>query len=172
LEFTFADIKSISELVSSVMVIVGIPLSVFKYWQSKNREKRESEYSTYDIVDDKYVAFQNLCFQFPKLDIGPTANATPITLNAEEKKQEMIAFTILLSLFERTYLMYASQSTRLKKNQWPGWEGYLKNYCCRENFQDAWKLYGYSYDATFQLYMGDLMKKCVLSAAQSGQGKR
>lgn len=164
METSLHELQSIAEIISSIMIIVGVPLSVFKYWQAKNRERNESEYKTYDVVDEKYIQFQQLCFQHPRLDIGPTPNVTTHELTEAEKKQEMLAFTILLSLFERTFIMYSPQSTEMKESQWKGWEQYLGEYCRRENFRRAWKLYGYSYDVEFQKRVDRLIKEHSVKA--------
>ena len=158
MESSLHNLESIASIVSSFLIIIGVPLSLYKYWQTKNRERRESEYKTYDVVDEKYIDFQKLCFQHPRLDIAPTPNRTAYKLTEAEKKQEMLAFTILLSLFERTFIMYSQHSTQLKNGQWAGWELYLREYCRRENFRKAWKEYGYSYDGEFQKHVNGLVE--------------
>lgn len=70
-----------------------------------------------------------------------------------KKKQELIAFTILISVFERAYLMYHDQSTVIKERQWLGWEEYIESYCKRDNFRNSWHISGEEFDSEFQAYM-------------------
>src|SRR5437773_1364750 len=122
------------ELVRDILIVIGIPVSVYKFWEAKAREREEAEYRVYDAVDNKYVQFQSLAFQNPRLDIGPLPDAEAVTLADMEQKQEL-ALTILASLFERVFLMYREQRSAFKRAQWMGWEKYIADYCGRANFK-------------------------------------
>jgi hypothetical protein len=98
-----------------------------------------------------------LCFQYPHLNIFDVADQTPSTLDSQQIKQELIAFTILFSILERAYLMYHDQSTEMKRKQWSGWEEYISDYCMRENFRSAWGVNGKNFDLDYQSYMEERM---------------
>lgn len=81
------------------------------------------------------------------------AQPQPSSLTAEQQKQELIAFTVLFSLFERAYLRYYDHSDRIRATQWTGWDEYIHTYCARANFRRAWSAYGSTYDKDFEAYM-------------------
>ena len=81
----------------------------------------------------------------------------PLKLNEEQKKEELILFTMLFAIFERAYLLYSDQSTTIKKKQWLGWDLYIKEYCKRENFLHAWNISGTTFDTDFEDYMVDII---------------
>lgn len=131
------------------------------------KEQQDREYGTYDALDEKYLQFLNLCFTHPELDIFEKPDAAPRPLSEEQKKQELIALTMLTSICERAYLMYSDQSTALKRRQWSGWDEFIRGYCQRENFRRALAQTGEGFDLGFQQYI-----RRVLAEAESGADKK
>jgi hypothetical protein len=154
--------KDVLESLSYIAILLGIPVGIFQYYRAKKREQLDREYGTYNSLDEKYLEFLNLCFQYPHLNIFDIRDQSPSRLDNQQIKQELIAFTILFSIFERAYLMYHDQSTETKRKQWSGWEEYVGDYCVRENFRSAWSISGKTFDMDYQSYMEKRMKLPVL----------
>jgi hypothetical protein len=147
-------IKDLLEFVSYCAVILGVPVALVQYFLATRKEQKDREYGTYDELDDRYLAYQQLCVEHPDLDVWDLSDGgTRRELTAKEHKQELQLFTILFAIFERAFLMYSDMSTDLKKAQWHGWEDYLASYCKRENFRHAWARSGTTFDEKFQTYM-------------------
>ena len=153
MEFGVTSFKDLAELLSYLVVILGIPVAVSQYIRAIRKEQRDREGATYDAVDDKYIEFQRLCLEYPRLDVWDLPNSSPLELSKEEKKQELIAFTLLLSIFERGFLMKSDMSSE----QWTGWHEYIKDYSKRPNFRHAWKESGGTFDSRFEEFMGKLV---------------
>jgi hypothetical protein len=49
--------------------------------------------------------------------------------------------------------MYRNQTSDLRVAQWSGWDEFIAAYCKRDNFRDAWKNSGSTFDKSFQAYM-------------------
>jgi hypothetical protein len=129
--------------------------------ESRKRYKElEKEYLTYNALDEKFIGFQKLCLDHPYLDVFDVKDHKPQKLNEEQQKQELIAFTLLFSIFERAYIMYVcmKQAKEIREEQWKGWEEYIQNYCQRPNFVEAWKKSGTTFDERFTDYMNDTLK--------------
>jgi hypothetical protein len=77
------------------VVLVGVPTGLLQFFLKVRKEQRDREYGTYNALDEKYVEFQRLCLDHPRLDVFDVPDAQPIDLNPEEKKKELIAFTLL-----------------------------------------------------------------------------
>lgn len=150
--------SSILEALSRVVVFVGIPTGLFQFFLKARHEQRDRAYGTYNALDEKYVQFQRLCLDYPRLDVFDVPDAEPAELTLEEKKQELVAFTLLFSIFERSFLMYKDQSRKVRDKQWTGWQGYLVSYCSRENFRQAWQLSGHTFDSEFQDHMAATLR--------------
>lgn len=145
--------KDLVELVSFCVVILGVPAAVFQYVKAKRREQKDREYGTYDELDNKYVDYQRVCLEHPRLDVWDIPDPEPKELSPEEVKQEQQLFTILFAIFERAFLMYSDMSTELRRTQWTGWDQYIQSFCERANFCDAWKKSGSTFDLKFEQYM-------------------
>ena len=143
----------ILEALSKIVVILGLPLAYVQYLRTKRKEKRDREYGTYNALDEKYLEFQKLCLDHPYLDIFDIEDESPKKLDAKQKKEELILFTMLFSIFERAYLLYSDQNSNIKKKQWSGWDSYIKSYCARDAFLEAWKKSGSTFDTDFERYM-------------------
>lgn len=155
----------IAQLLAQITVLLGFPLVIIRYFRTTRKEARDREYGTYNALDDKYLAFQQLCLEHPRLDIGDVPLAAPPALTADEQTQELIAFTILGSVFERAYLMYQDQRPSVRIRQWLGWHEYIESYCRRRNFRDAWTVTGRTFDVRFQQYMEGVIRGTFSSAA-------
>lgn len=147
------EIMQYLDLATKVIVILGFPIAYFQYARAKRKEKQDREYGTYNSLDEKYIDFQKLCLQKPYLDIYDIPDAAPQKLTEIQKKEELILFTMLFSIFERAYLLYSDQKSDIKKKQWSGWDSYIKSYCTRQNFLDAWATSGATFDIDFEKYM-------------------
>ena len=145
------------DALSKLIVILGFPLAYIQYRISKRKERRDREYGTYNALDEKYLEFQNLCLQYPYLDIFDIPDPKPIELTNAQRKEELILFTILFSIFERAFLLYSDQRSTIKEKQWTGWEFYIKAYCGRPNFLSAWRVSGYTFDKDFEEYMNSVI---------------
>jgi len=143
----------ILDALSKIVVILGLPLAYIQYLRTKRKEKRDREYGTYNALDEKYLEFQKLCLEHPYLNIFDIQDETPKKLTVEQKKEELILYTMLFSIFERAYLLYSDQNSNIKKKQWSGWDSYIKSYCIREPFLEAWKISGNTFDIDFEKYM-------------------
>lgn len=160
---------------SMVVAIVSLGVSMgangFLYLQVKETKKNnditkqrykelEKEYLTYNALDEKYIEFQKLCLDHPYLDVFDIKDANPKQLNPQQQKEELIAFTMLFSIFERAFIMYEKQDPEIREEQWRGWDEYIHAYCKRKNFVAAWKISGSTFDERFAKYMEKIMKEC------------
>ncbi len=151
------------DILSRAAVLIGIPVGLFQFWLKVRQEKRDRDYGTYNALDDKYISFQQLCLAHPQLDIFDIPDAPSTTLTSEQRKQELVALTLLFSIFERAFLMYLDRSKAIRQRQWTGWQTYLTSYCARSNFRRAWEISGHTFDAAFQEHM----KACMATARRA-----
>jgi len=146
-------LNDIISLISSLTIILGGPAALIRYLRTTNNEKLVIESTAYDSTDQAFRDFQKLCLENPKLDIFDVRDEKPEQLTREEKKKEVIAFTILFSVFERAYFIYDNYKSLNVSRQWDAWQEYIKDFCERPNFIHAWKVSGMSFDPKFQDYM-------------------
>lgn len=162
---------------ASIAGILGIPTFLISYLTNQWAERKRAEYGTYDALDEKYVDFQKLAIQFPKLDIADSPlPEPPKNLTDEEIAIRRTLYQILLATFERAYLMYRDKGDSVRARQWKGWDDYLEAYCDRSAFVDAY-FNGTSptadYSATFDRgFESHLKKKLAARGIIPDRGER
>jgi hypothetical protein len=153
--------KDFLELASYFAVILGVLIALREYHSATRKEQEDRASATYNEVDDKYIEYQMLCLEHPAFDVWDVPDpGPPRTLTREQEKQERQLFTVLFATFERAFLMYTDPDTptKLKNEQWTGWDGYIVSYGKRENFRAAWSRSGTTFDTKFQHYMEGVMR--------------
>lgn len=152
----------------ATLVSVGIAVVLFVQGQAHERDAREREavraremrvVDAYNALDDRYIDYVKLCLQHPELDVFDTPLQRDRPATAAEKRSESMMFSMLLSVMERSFLMYRDQSDPFKKSQWAAWETYVKSWIGRGNFLEEWKRSRTEFDRDFAAYMDGLIAK-------------
>jgi len=146
------------EVATYLITILGLPFALYIYVDEQKTQRAEREYGTYDALDDKYIELQQLCLQYPRLDIFDTPFVKPNTFTEEDLKQEEAILLIRISIFERAFLMYQREAAKAKTNQWEGWEIEILEWLERKNFNDIWNIHKQYYDKTFVEHFEQLLK--------------
>jgi hypothetical protein len=153
-------IRDLLAVLANLATALGIPAAIVLFMREKRRERRAQEYQTYDALDEQYTRFQHLCLDHPRLDVHEVPLERRKPLSGDEQRQELAAFAILFSIFERAFLMYRDKSFTLKRKQWRGWEEYMRHYMARGSARQAWKTVsatGGGFDADFIHFIEGLL---------------
>jgi hypothetical protein len=121
------------ELLSYVVTTIGLPLAivVFLYEQKKERDNDEEE--VYQLLSDNYQDFLKIALDNPDLRLF-SAEQPPARTN-EQRERMLIIFSMLVSLFERAYLLlYEPKMSKKQMRRWASWEDYMREWCQREDF--------------------------------------
>ena len=147
------NLKEIAQIIYYIALSITGPLALFAYLKAKKTDRLKHEYKTYDELDNKFFEYQKLALEYYDLDILDVPNNDPSLAFDKKRKQEMVAYAILFSLFERAYLMFSSQGDTFRQRQWLGWKHFLNDFLRREAVRTAWELSKETYDTDFQLFM-------------------
>lgn len=124
------------ELLSYVVTVIGLPLaiSVFIYEQRKERDNEEEE--VYQLLSDNYQDFLKVALDNSDLRLFSAAKTPELT--DEQLERMYIIFSMLVSLFERAYLLlYEDGMSDRQLRRWRSWEDYMREWCQREDFRSA-----------------------------------
>jgi hypothetical protein len=124
------------ELLSYVVTVVGLPLAiaVFIFEQRKERDSEEEE--VYQLLSDNYQEFLKIALENPDLRLF-ASEETP-ALSAEQRERMFIIFSMLISLFERAYLLlYEDDMAEKQLRRWRSWEDYMGEWCNRADFRTS-----------------------------------
>jgi hypothetical protein len=122
------------ELLSYVVTTVGLPLAiiVFVYEQKKERDNEDEE--VYQLLSDNYQDFLKIALAHPDLHLFSPEETTELT--DEQRESRLIIFNMLISLFERAYLLlYSQKMSSQQRRRWLSWEDYMREWCRREDFR-------------------------------------
>jgi hypothetical protein len=147
------NVTHITQIIYYIAMSIAGPLAVIAFLQVKKSERLEKEYKTYDELDNRFFEYQKLALEYYDLDILDVPNNDPSLAFDKKRKQEMVAYAILFSLFERAYLMFSSQADTFRERQWSGWKRFLNDFIRRESVRTAWQLSKETYDTDFQAFM-------------------
>jgi hypothetical protein len=122
------------ELWSYIVTVIGLPLAiaVFVYEQRKERENEEEE--VYQLLSDNYQDFLKVALENPDLKLF--SGEAQMSLNEEQKERQLIIFAMLVSLFERAYLlMYEEDMSPTQARRWNSWEDYIREWHQKPHFR-------------------------------------
>jgi len=133
-------VKDIAQIVYYLALSIAGPLALIVYLVERKSNRLAGEYKTYDELDNRFFEYQKLALEYYDLDILDVPNNDPTQAFDKKRKQEMVAYSILFSLFERAYLMFSTQAVGFRKRQWSGWKHFLNDFLCRHSVRTAWQL--------------------------------
>ena len=121
------------ELLSYVVTVIGLPLAIFTFWQEQRKERENEDEETYQVLSDAYTDFLKLVMENPDLQLRSRVAAPQ--LSDEQRERRQVVFEILVSLFERAYLLvYDANMSESQKRRWHSWEDYIREWCRRADF--------------------------------------
>jgi hypothetical protein len=123
------------ELLSYVVTVVGLPMAIYVFIHEQRKEHANDEEELYQRLSDEYASFLRLVLEHADLRLmsarGPDAPLTP-----EQQERKSVLFGILISLFERAYLLvYEDDMPKQTQRLWQSWEDYMREWCGREDFR-------------------------------------
>lgn len=147
--------------VQHLSILTGVVALSFNIY--KERRVRQNE--LYNATDDRYLTFLKLSLDNIDQDIFDISDfeiaeaAVECKLSQRTLKKELILFSILIKTCERAFLMFhENRCSTYHRQQWQGWEDYIKDYCGRKNFQRAWCIIGGQFDKKFSEKITGFMK--------------
>lgn len=143
------------ELLSYIVTTIGLPLAivVFLYEQKKERDNEDEE--VYQLLSDNYQDFLKVALDNPDLRLF-SADQTP-ELTKDQRERKIIIFNMLISLFERAYLLlYEPDSSSKQGRLWLSWADYMCEWCRREDFRALLPVLLHGEDEEFAAYVRSL----------------
>jgi hypothetical protein len=140
------------EIASYVVTVIGLPLAIFVFLYEQRKERDNEEEEAYQMISDAYKDFLRIVLENADLRLR-TDTSTP-NLTPEQHERMMLIFDMLVSLFERAYLvLYEPDMNERQKRRWASWDDYMHEWCRREDFRTALPLLLRGEDAEFTAYI-------------------
>ena len=140
------------EIASYIVTVIGLPVAIviFAFEQRKQRANEEDE--IHQLLSDSYSDFLKLVIDNP--DLRLLSSYTAPEYSAEQSERALALYSILISIFERAYIMtYAPERKGRRDRYWTSWEDLIDEWCQRGDFLLALPELLVGEDPDFATYM-------------------
>jgi hypothetical protein len=127
------DFLQIWELLSYVVTVVGLPLALFVFMFEQRKERENEEEEVYQLLSDAYTDFMKIVIDNPDLRLRSGRGNEKLTV--EQQERVLAIFDILISVFERAYLLAFEEDMNEKQlRRWHSWDDFMREWCRRPDF--------------------------------------
>lgn len=143
------------ELLSYIVTVFGLPLVIFIFLYEQRKERENEEEEGYQLLSDAYNDFMKLVLDNPDLKLRSSGSMT--SLSDEQKERVLTLFDILISLFERAYLLVYDEDMKEKQlRRWKTWEDFMREWCRKDDFRAMLPKLLQGEDPEFAMYIQEL----------------
>lgn len=140
------------ELLSYIVTVFGLPLAIYSFIWQQRKERENEEEEVYQLLSDAYTDFLKLVMENPDLKLRSQSEITDLT--EEQRERIHVMFEILISLFERAYLLaYEDNMTGKQLRRWASWDDYMREWCERDDFRYTLPRLLHGEDPDFSAYI-------------------
>ncbi|HYG31768.1 MAG TPA: hypothetical protein VD810_02155 [Methylophilaceae bacterium] len=140
------------ELLSYVVTVFGLPLAIATFIWEQRKERENEEEEVYQMLSDAYTDFLKLVIDNPDLKLRSQCHID--SLSEEQQERMYVLFEILISLFERAYLLaYEENMSGKQLRRWRSWEDYMGEWCERADFRKLLPRLLHGEDPDFSAYI-------------------
>lgn len=145
------------ELASYIVTVVGLPLAIFVFIFEQRKERDNEEENVYQLLSDNYQDFLKITLE--NSDLHLFSSETTPQLSAEQDERMLIILSMLISLFERAYLLlYEDDMSDKQKRRWSSWEDYMIEWLSRSDFRKLLPTLLRGEDPSFVAYIQQLAR--------------
>jgi len=126
------------ELLSYIVTVFGLPLAIYSFVWQQRKERENEEEEVYQLLSDAYTDFLKLVMQNPDLKLRTHCRILQTSEFTDEQHERIhVMFEILISLFERAYLLaYEDNMAGKQLRRWASWDDYMLEWCERDDFRE------------------------------------
>ena len=131
------DVLQWFEFMSYVVTVVALPFAIVVFSWEQRRERQNEEEEIYQRLSDEYSNFLKLVLDNADLQLL-RRGVVAVRLTEEQEERKFALFNILVSLFERSYLLvYEEDISKQTRRLWLSLEDYMREWCRRPDFRAA-----------------------------------
>jgi hypothetical protein len=133
------------ELLSYIVTVFGFPLAIIAFLFEQRKERENEEEEIYQLLSDAYTDFLKLAMKNSDLKLtlymntdesDPREDLMIENFTEEQQERMHVLFEILISIFERAYLLaYEPKMNAKQLRRWHSWEDYMRDWCSRADFR-------------------------------------
>jgi len=125
------------EALSYVVTILGFPTAILVIVREERLRRENEENELHRQLSEEYDNFLRLVMDNADL-LLLSKNSLPEPLSDEKRERTDIIFRILISLFEKAYIiLYTDGMEGQARRRWLSWEDDMVEWCARDDFRTA-----------------------------------
>jgi len=142
----------------------ALPFAILVFVFERRKERIADQEELYQRLSDEYTNFLKLVLD--NADLQLLSKRAPLKELTEEQKERRLAlFGILVSIFERAYiLVYEENMDKQTRRLWSSWEDYMREWCLRPDFRKALPELLQGEDPDFRHYIERLAQSSGVTA--------
>ena len=126
-----------AEFAFYLVEVFGLPFAIFVFILEQRKERENEQEGIFQRLSDEYREFLKLVLENADLRLLRHGGARQ-DLTEEQKERCDAIFGILVSLFERAYLLvYEERMAKQEQRRWKSWEDYMREWVRRADFREA-----------------------------------
>ncbi len=147
------------EISSYVVTVVALPFAIIVFILEQQKERQNEDEELYQQLTDEYADFSKILLEHA--DLGLMSNSVPEDqLTTEQKERKKIIYDLLVSLFERAYiLVYEENMNKQSQRLWATWDDYIRFWCKRKDFKEILPELLEGEDPDFIAYITNVISK-------------
>ncbi|OGB24601.1 MAG: hypothetical protein A3I66_13995 [Burkholderiales bacterium RIFCSPLOWO2_02_FULL_57_36] len=140
------------ETASFVVTVIALPFAIFLFLFERRKERDSEDEEAYQLLQNAYTDFLKIVLDNPDLQLRSAT--AQLALNSEQRERQLIVFEMLISLFERAYIVsYEPDLKGVALRRWNSWDDYMREWCRREDFYHLLPHLLRGEDADFSAYI-------------------
>lgn len=125
------------ELLSYVVTVIGLPFAIAVFLWEQRKERQNDDEELHQRLAETYADFLKLVLDNADLRLL-RSRPDEVALTEEQQERRHALFGILISIFERAYVMvYEPDMNRQRRRLWQTWDDYIQEWCGRADFRAA-----------------------------------
>jgi hypothetical protein len=125
------------EIASYVVTVIGLPLAIIVFVIEQRKQRQADHEEIYQRLSDEYREFLKLVLRNTDLHLL-RKDARKYEFTEDQIERRQIFFEILVSLFERAYLLvYDEKMDANNRRLWQTWEDFMREWCQRNDFRSV-----------------------------------
>jgi hypothetical protein len=125
------------EMMFYVVDTLALPFAIIVFVLEQRKERQSEEEEIFQRLSDEYREFLKLVLDNTDLHLLGRAGSQQ-NFTDDQKERRYAIFGILISLFERAYLLvYEEHMDKQTRRMWQSWEDYMREWVRRAEFREA-----------------------------------
>lgn len=123
------------EMLTYLVTILGLPAAIAVFFYEQRKQRQNEENALHRTLSEEYDNFMRLVLANSDLLLISSPERAP-ELTDEQKERRYILFGILISVFEKAYIiLYSDSMTEDTARLWASWEDDMHDWCGRADFR-------------------------------------